>query len=428
MTRVALQNVTKIFPNGTVAVDNVSLDVGESELVVLLGPSGCGKSTLLRVVAGLEDPTAGSVLLNGEPTDDLAPWERGVAMVFQSYALYPHMSVAENIDFPLKLSGLDPTEREERTRGAASVLGITHLLGRRPANLSGGQRQRVAMGRAVVREPGLLLLDEPLSNIDAGLRAQLRCEIAGLARQLGASMIYVTHDQTEALSMADRLAVMRNGGLEGVGTPLDVYNRPATTYMATFLGTPRMNLLEAVVQVHSDSHIAIVIGEQVLHLRWTDPRARIVSRYHGERIIVGMRAEALTPVAPDTPGDVLTGYVRSIEHHGHETVTFLDVGATSAERDEPAPPVPVSASAGNGSPGRAMGRLVSLFNGRSDAATATAPPSPGHGRHHRRPAEVAVRLAPYPPLRPDDPLSVSVDVNALHFFDRRGNRIDVGPR
>lgn len=195
MANVAPRNVTKVFPGGTVALDDVSLDVADGELVVLLGPSGCGKSTLLRIVAGLEDPTAGSVLLDGEPADELPPWERGVAMVFQHYALYPHMSVGDNIGFPLKVSGLEPVPRRQRTEDAASALGIADLLDRRTTHLSGGQRQRVAMGRAIIRDPRLFLLDEPLSNLDSGLRAELRTEISALSRQLGATSIYVTHDR-----------------------------------------------------------------------------------------------------------------------------------------------------------------------------------------------------------------------------------------
>ena len=305
MTTVALKDVTKVFPDGTVAVDNVSLDVNDGEFMVLLGPSGCGKSTVLRMVAGLEDPSSGAILLDGELANDLPPRERGIAMVFQDFALYPHMTVNENIGFPLRLSRVEAEARGERVADVASALGIGDVLGRKPSQLSGGQRQRVAMGRAIVRRPGLFLMDEPLSNLDSGLRAELRAEISGLVRELGVSTIYVTHDQAEALTMADRVAIMRRGVLQDVGTPTQVYGRPATLYVAAFLGSPRMNLLEASVYVHLDRYVTLSLGEQALYLPWDDIRARAVSHYHGERIVIGMRAEALTPVAPNTQGDVL---------------------------------------------------------------------------------------------------------------------------
>lgn len=294
MTTVALKDVTKVFPDGTVAVDKVSLDVNDGEFMVLLGPSGCGKSTVLRMVAGLEDPTSGAVLLDGELANDLPPRERGIAMVFQDFALYPHMSVGANIAFPLRLSGVEEGPRGERVADVASALGIGDVLGRKPSQLSGGQRQRVAMGRAIVRRPGLFLMDEPLSNLDSGLRAELRAEISGLVRELGVSTVYVTHDQAEALTMADRVAIMRKGVLQDVGTPTQVYGRPATLYVAAFLGSPRMNLLEATVYVHLDRYVTLNLGEQALYLPWDDIRARAVAHYHGERIVLGMRAEALT--------------------------------------------------------------------------------------------------------------------------------------
>src|SRR5688572_21093637 len=334
VTTVALKDVTKVFPDGTVAVDDVSLDVNDGEFMVLLGPSGCGKSTVLRMVAGLEDPTVGAIMLDGELANDLPPRDRRIAMVFQDFALYPHMSVGDNIGFPLRLSGVEQAPRGERVADVASALGIGDVLGRKPSQLSGGQRQRVAMGRAIVRRPGLFLMDEPLSNLDSGLRAELRAEISGLTRELGVTTMYVTHDQAEALTMADRVAILRKGVLQDVGTPTEVYRRPATLYTAAFLGAPRMNLLEASVYVHLDRYIALNLGEQALYLPWNDIRARAISHYHGERIVVGMRAEALTPVAPDTPGDVLQGRIRYLEHHGHESLAFLDIGATAILVDE----------------------------------------------------------------------------------------------
>ncbi|GIH10483.1 sugar ABC transporter ATP-binding protein [Rhizocola hellebori] len=436
MTTVSLKDVTKVFPDGTVAVDNVSLDVADGEFMVLLGPSGCGKSTVLRMVAGLEDPTNGAVILDGRLANELPPRDRGIAMVFQDFALYPHMTVGENIGFPLRLSGVEPTPRQERVADVASALGIGDVLGRRPSQLSGGQRQRVAMGRAIVRRPGLFLMDEPLSNLDSGLRAELRAEISGLVRELGVSTIYVTHDQAEALTMADRVAIMRKGVLQDVGTPTQVYGKPATLYVAAFLGSPRMNLLEASVYVHLDRYVQLNLGDQSLYLQWNDIRARAVSHFHGERIVIGVRAEALTPVGPDHPGDVLHGRIRYLEHHGHESLAFVDIGANAVVVDE----VGRGSTEDNAEPNRLrrFGSVVNRLKGRTANAANTAVaerPSQQResvlsdpGRHHRRAAELAVRLAPYPQVGSGHPLAVSVRMDALHFFDDRGDRIDVGWR
>jgi multiple sugar transport system ATP-binding protein len=435
VSTVSIKDVTKVWPDGTLAVDRVSIDVNDGEFMVLLGPSGCGKSTILRMIAGLEDPSSGDILLNGEPVLDLAPRDRKIAMVFQDFALYPHMSVSENIGFPLKLSGIESGSRGERVGDVASALGIDDVLGRRPGNLSGGQRQRVAMGRAIVRRPGLFLMDEPLSNLDSGLRAELRAEITGLTRELGVTTLYVTHDQAEALTMADRVAILRKGVLQDLGTPTEVYGRPATLYVAAFLGAPRMNLLEASVYVHLDRYIALNLGEQALYLPWTDIRARAVAHYHGERIVIGMRAEALTPVAPDAPGDVLHGRIRYLEHHGHESLAFLDIGATAILVDEMGGAVHED-QAEEGALRRFGGALQRL-TGRSERANGSRTEKGDSeqtsvlsdpGRHHRRPAELAVRLAPYPAVSPGHPLAISVQMDALHFFDERGDRIDVGWR
>ncbi|MGC4768606.1 ABC transporter ATP-binding protein [Micromonospora sp. DT44] len=433
MSTVALKDVTKVFKDGTLAVDSINLDVNDGEFMVLLGPSGCGKSTVLRMIAGLEDPTQGAVLLDGELANDLPPRDRKIAMVFQDFALYPHMTVGDNIAFPLRLAGVEPEPRGERVTDVASALGISDVLGRKPGQLSGGQRQRVAMGRAIVRRPGLFLMDEPLSNLDSGLRAELRAEISGLTRELGVTTVYVTHDQAEALTMADRVAIMRRGVLQDVGTPTQVYGRPATLYVAAFLGSPRMNLLEASVYVHLDRYIALDLGEQSLYLPWNDIRSRAVAHYHGERIVVGMRAEALTPVAPDSPGDVLRGRIRYLEHHGHESLAFLDIGATAIMVDEmgaPLDPPPV------GQRGlRRFGAVMQRLTGKPveseeepSGVSRTTSVLPDSGRHHRRPAELAVRLAPYPAVTAGHPLAVSVRMDALHFFDERGARIDVGWR
>jgi multiple sugar transport system ATP-binding protein len=435
VSTVSLKNVTKVWPDGTVAVNNLSLEVNDGEFMVMLGPSGCGKSTVLRMIAGLEDPSEGDILLNGEPVLELAPRDRSIAMVFQDFALYPHMTVSDNIGFPLRLSGIDPHPRFERVSDVAAALGIGDVLGRKPSQLSGGQRQRVAMGRAIVRRPGLFLMDEPLSNLDSGLRAELRAEITGLTRELAVTTMYVTHDQAEALTMADRVAIMRKGVLQDVGTPTEVYGRPATLYVAAFLGAPRMNLLEASVYVQLDRHIVLNFGEQSLYLPWDDLRARTIAHYHGERIVVGMRAEALTPVAPDFQGHVLHGRIRYLEHHGHESLAFLDVGATAIVVDE------LAGKANRGDLPESSGTLKRFgdaiqrrLSGRAGAGTAVQTrPEPDSvlndlGRHHRRPAELAVRLAPYPAIAAGHPLTVAVRMDSLHFFDGRGDRIDVGWR
>jgi multiple sugar transport system ATP-binding protein len=435
---VALKDVTKVFADGTVAVDRINLDVGAGEFMVLLGPSGCGKSTLLRMIAGLEDPTTGAIMLDGELANELPPRERGVAMVFQDFALYPHMSVGDNIGFPLRLSGVDSSPRGEQVAEVASALGIGDVLARKPAQLSGGQRQRVAMGRAIVRRPKLFLMDEPLSNLDSGLRAELRAEISGLVRELGVTTVYVTHDQAEALTMADRVAILRKGVLQDVGTPTQVYGRPATLYVAAFLGSPRMNLLEAEVYVHLDRHIALHMGDQVLHLPWNDLRSRQVAHFHGERIVIGVRAEALTPVPNDAQGDVLRGRIRYLEHHGHESLAFLDIGATAVVVDEAGttptelPPENglrrfVNRLTGRGGSADDRDLVAASANGRGRAAQRESVLS-DPGRHHRRPAELAVRLAPYPAVNHGHPLTVAVRMEALHFFDDRGQRIDVGWR
>ncbi|HEX8867337.1 MAG TPA: ABC transporter ATP-binding protein [Lentzea sp.] len=330
MTAVALRDVSLVYPGGAVAVQNVSLSVADGEFMVLLGPSGCGKSSVLRMVAGLQRPTRGQVVLDGTPADDVPARSRGVSMVFQDFALYPHLTVADNIGFPLDVSGCPPAERAERIAEVASAFGIGELLARRPAELSGGQRQRAAMARAIVRGPRVLLMDEPLSNLDAVLRAGLRAEIAGMARSLGLTVLYVTHDQIEAQTMADRIAVMRDGVLEDFGRPDEVYRHPATMHVAAFLGSPRMSLFKAYVQVVVDSHVVLHVGGQVIELPWPDMRARAVAHYDGEDIAVGARTEALSPAVPGSSG-TLTGQVKHLEHHGHETLVSVDIGAWGVE-------------------------------------------------------------------------------------------------
>jgi multiple sugar transport system ATP-binding protein len=246
MAVVETRNLTKIFKRGNVgAVNNVDLQSREGEFLVLLGPSGSGKTTLLRMIAGLEEPTSGDILIGGRVVNDLTPRERGIAMVFQSYALYPHLTVYKNITFPLKAQGVPKEKQKTQAEWAASLLGIQHLFARKPRELSGGERQRVALARAIVREPSLFLLDEPLSNLDAKLRASAREELEQFQKRIGTTAIYVTHDQVEAMAMGDRIVVMSQGVVRQIGTPADVYDEPADTFVATFLGSPPMNILPA---------------------------------------------------------------------------------------------------------------------------------------------------------------------------------------
>jgi multiple sugar transport system ATP-binding protein len=288
MANVVLRGVSKRFGSQEV-VRALSLEVRDGELMVLVGPSGCGKSTVLRMIAGLEEVSEGTILLGGRDITHLQPKERDVAMVFQSYALYPHMTVRQNLEFGLKVRGVARPERERMVAGTASMLEIGELLERRPRQLSGGQRQRVAVGRAIVREPSVFLFDEPLSNLDARLRTQTRVEIARLQRQLGTTSIYVTHDQVEAMTLGHRIAVLKDGRLEQVGTPSDLYQRPATTFVATFIGSPSMTLLPARV---IGGGLGLDAGVLTL------PAVPGLASYglaDGSQVIVGIRPESVRP-------------------------------------------------------------------------------------------------------------------------------------
>ena len=307
------------------ALAGFSLTVGDGELVTVLGPSGCGKSTLLRLTAGLEDLSSGTITLGGRRVDRLSPQNRDVAMVFQSYALYPHLSVAENVAFPLRMRGVAAAERARRVREVAELLEIEGLLARRPRALSGGQRQRVALARALVRKPALFLLAEPLSNLDARLRTSVRRHLKALQRRLGVTTLYVTHDQTEALTLGDRVVVLERGRVQQVATPEALYARPANTFVAGFVGTPPMNLLPATL-----ANGALVVGGQRLAVP-AALRQRLAAA--GPRLIAGMRPEAFAPLA-DTAGDA-EDVVRAevlpdeAEHLGAETVVAARVGETA---------------------------------------------------------------------------------------------------
>ncbi|QOG05738.1 sn-glycerol-3-phosphate ABC transporter ATP-binding protein UgpC [Aureimonas sp. OT7] len=282
MAGLSLQDVVKLYGSHAV-VHGISVDIADGEFVALVGPSGCGKSTLLRMVAGLEDISAGAVLIAGEVVNDLSPKERNIAMVFQNYALYPHMTVAENLAFGLMLSGDDKATRKRKVENAASILGLDSLLQRYPSQLSGGQRQRVAMGRAIVREPDVFLFDEPLSNLDAKLRVAMRAEIKSLHRRLGITTVYVTHDQVEAMTMADRIVVMRDGRIEQVGAPLELYDNPANLFVAGFIGSPTMNFIlgQARGGVFSGGGVTVDVpaGEGVMVLGVRPDRVALV---HGD--------------------------------------------------------------------------------------------------------------------------------------------------
>ncbi|BCH23961.1 ABC transporter ATP-binding protein [Mesorhizobium sp. L-8-3] len=290
MADIALRDVRKTYGK-TEVVHGVNLDIAHGELVVILGPSGCGKSTLLRMVAGLEGITAGEIAIGGKVVNRMEPRERGCAMVFQNYALYPHMTVAENIGYAMKIAGMPKAERKEKVGKVAASLGLSEFLDRKPGQLSGGQRQRVAMGRAMIREPKVFLYDEPLSNLDARLRVAMRVEIRKLHQRLGTTTLFVTHDQVEAMTLADRIVVMNKGVVEQVGSPTDVYQRPETTYVAGFIGTPGLNLLPAVADV--DAGIVTLRDGQ----RLAYDRGRWPDIGHGP-VTIGFRAEAVS-LAPN---------------------------------------------------------------------------------------------------------------------------------
>ncbi len=327
MATLALEQVTKVFDNGVVAVKAVDLSINEGEFVVLVGPSGCGKTTVLRMVAGLEDVTSGTIRLNGEAANDLSPGRRDVAMVFQNYALYPHLNVHHNIGFSLAVRKVPKSVRDERIREAAKLLGLSEVLDAKPRQLSGGQRQRVAMGRALVREPAIFLMDEPLSNLDASLRVQMRTEVMHIQRRLGAATMYVTHDQTEAMTMGDRVAVMRGGVLQQFAPPQQLYDHPANVFVASFIGSPAMNLFGASVAAAGD-RVELVLGSQRLTLSAAAVRRLKPESLSGRDVVVGIRPEDLTPVARGGDADCeLVADVDLVEALGNEQLVHFAIDA-----------------------------------------------------------------------------------------------------
>ena len=319
MAHVELNALSKTF-GGFTALKDIHLNVEKGEFCALLGPSGCGKSTLLRLIAGLEDVTAGEIRIAGRNVTDLEPSDRRIAMVFQSYALYPHMTVAENIAFSLEAAGQKKAERLAKATAVARTLKLDHLLNHRPAMLSGGQRQRVAIGRALVRDPEVFLFDEPLSNLDAMLRVQMRVELSSLHHDLAATMIYVTHDQIEAMTMADRIVVMDQGRIQQIGAPLDLYNHPANKFVATFIGSPSMNILPATVAQFANGKLTLDLGASKLSLTVQSGTSDLV----GQIVDLGIRPEHAHLLDPSNPDAVLPAKVRLVERLGNQTLVHLE--------------------------------------------------------------------------------------------------------
>jgi multiple sugar transport system ATP-binding protein len=334
VAEIVLDQVTKRFPDGALAVDKISLDIADGEFVILVGPSGCGKSTTLNMIAGLEDITEGELRIGGKVVNNAAPKDRDIAMVFQSYALYPHMTVRQNMGFALKLAKTPEATINEKVNEAARILDLTQHLDRRPANLSGGQRQRVAMGRAIVRDPSVFLMDEPLSNLDAKLRVQTRTEVSKLQKRLGTTMVYVTHDQTEAMTLGDRLAVMRTGILQQVGSPHELYENPVNLFVAGFIGSPAMNFMAGKLE---EGKLRTVIGDLSLTPQL---RQSLEHSNAGREVIVGIRPENFEDaslVQPDVRGHGITfrATIDVVESMGSDVfVYFTQDGGLSKNADQ----------------------------------------------------------------------------------------------
>ncbi|MFJ5779083.1 ABC transporter ATP-binding protein [Streptomyces sp. NPDC093094] len=380
MAEIVLEGVTKRFPDGSLAVQGVDLSIADGEFVILVGPSGCGKSTTLNMIAGLEDITSGTLRIGDRVVNDLSPKDRDVAMVFQSYALYPHLTVRENMGFPLRLAKVDKETISSKVDEAARILDLTDFLDRRPAALSGGQRQRVAMGRAIVRDPKVFLMDEPLSNLDAKLRVQMRTQISRLQRRLGTTTVYVTHDQTEAMTLGDRVVVMRLGVVQQIGTPAQLYDLPRNLFVAGFIGSPAMNFFNATVE-------GPVLRSALGELPLDDATRRALERRDAPReVIVGLRPEAFedAALAHDGHGAVVTVTVDVLESLGSDVyVYFTEEGgpARSAELDE-----------------------LATDSGRSDIGAGAA-------------QQMVARLDPATRAREGGSLELTVDMGKAHVFD-----------
>ncbi|WP_405936057.1 ABC transporter ATP-binding protein [Streptomyces sp. NBC_00726] len=440
MTRaITLHNVSKAYGRSPRAVDRLSLSIDPGEFVVLLGPSGCGKSTVLRMIAGLEDTTEGEILLDGEPANHLTPRERGMAMVFQNFALYPTMTNRANIGFPLKLEN-PRADHNERIENTARMLGIERVLDRLPGQLSGGERQRVAMGRAISRQPSAFLMDEPLSNLDAKLRNHLRAEIAQLTKELGVTTVYVTHDQAEAMSLGHRVAVMRGGVLQQVSPPREVYALPENVFVAAFIGTPRINLLQAVVHAPLEGRMSIDLGRQRLPLpEPLSPDHQLLRIQQGRPIIVGLRSEAvrIAPPSQARPGEVaLSGIVEHVEYQGHEALVHLNTGSRpavvpeleSARTDRGPARRRRGGQGGTGMLERIRERATSYVGGSVAVLDAPEADDLPPGMHSPdRPAvtasDLVVRTGPDMMLRTGGQVPLLVDLAHLYVFDHQGRRI-----
>ncbi|HLI58035.1 MAG TPA: sn-glycerol-3-phosphate ABC transporter ATP-binding protein UgpC [Solirubrobacteraceae bacterium] len=377
MATIELERVKKVYPNGTEAVHDLDLKIDEGELLVLVGPSGCGKTTVLRMIAGLEEITSGTLKFGERIVNDMGPKERDIAMVFQNYALYPHMTVAANIGFALRLRQLSKAEIHAKVQDAARILGLTPLLDRKPAQLSGGQRQRVAMGRAIVRNPAVFLMDEPLSNLDAKLRVQMRAEITQIQRTVGVATVYVTHDQVEAMTMGHRVCVMRDGFLQQCDTPQVLYDRPVNLFVAAFIGSPAMNLYEATMTAGCRS---VRLGTQEIELS-DEARSRrpALAAYAERPVILGIRPENL-PGADDASGPGLRVEVQLVEALGSELQVHFSIDAK---------------------------RVVAESGEAEELMTS------GAG---------VARVAPHTSAQAGDSMRLAVDVDALHFFDPETGR------
>jgi len=321
MATVSLKGISKVYDGNVRAVDNANIEIKDREFVVLVGPSGCGKSTTLRMIAGLEDITEGDLHIDEKRVNDIPPKDRDIAMVFQNYALYPHMSVYDNMAFGLKIRKFDKEEIEKRVKQAAKILDIEELLERKPKALSGGQRQRVAVGRAIVRQPKVFLFDEPLSNLDAKLRVQMRAEISSLHNRLQATMVYVTHDQVEAMTMADKIVVMKDGLIQQIGGPLELYNDPANRFVAGFIGSPPMNFLTVKVTEESGK---VYIDEGDFKLALPDEKAKLLKDYIGKQVVFGIRPEDLDYLEDEKKGLSIKANVGVIEPLGAEIHVYVN--------------------------------------------------------------------------------------------------------